>query len=231
MPHRTTLDGFFHGALELEQPLPGEGYRANVDALHLARFAAQVRPHAQRAVDLGAGVGTVALAYAHLAEARALVLVEREPFACELARRNVDRAGRRDMSHVVERDVDEIQRSDVEGAADLVLANPPYTIPRGGRPSKHARIEAARHGEFRPFLNAMARLLDEGGGVGCLCYPAHAIVDLLSAASTAGLQPARIQLVHADAARPARIALLAMSRAVELAQEVQVGPPVHDRDG
>ncbi|HPB99699.1 MAG TPA: hypothetical protein PKW66_27500, partial [Polyangiaceae bacterium] len=62
MDGSTTIDGFFDGALWLEQPAPGFGYRANEDSLLLASFASRCRPAKTTLIDLGAGVGTVALA-------------------------------------------------------------------------------------------------------------------------------------------------------------------------
>ena len=62
----TTVDTLYAGALTLEQP--ARGYRFNIDSLLLADFAGPRR--AERCVDLGAGVGTVALSLHYLGRAR-----------------------------------------------------------------------------------------------------------------------------------------------------------------
>src|SRR5882672_4038855 len=65
-----THDSLFTGAIRLDQPAPGHGYRANVDAILLAAFAARTGFPARVVLDLGSGVGTVALALHHLGAAR-----------------------------------------------------------------------------------------------------------------------------------------------------------------
>src|ERR1041385_7667606 len=83
-------DALFGGALAIWQPV--SGYRVNVDTLLLARFAADCRPRARRLVDLGAGVGALALSYAFLARAARVALVEREPTLSDLVQRNLAEA-------------------------------------------------------------------------------------------------------------------------------------------
>ncbi|HEY3668042.1 MAG TPA: hypothetical protein VGL19_18695, partial [Polyangiaceae bacterium] len=66
LPKATTSDSLYGGAVSLRQP--ARGYRVNVDAILLAAFAAQGR-RAKLALDLGAGVGSVALGLHHLGAA------------------------------------------------------------------------------------------------------------------------------------------------------------------
>src|SRR3954463_1377803 len=89
-PKATTSDTLYEGAVCLRQPV--RGYRVNVDALLLAAFAAQGRP-AAFAIDLGSGVGSVALGLQHLGAAQRFALVEREPALLALAGENVEAAG------------------------------------------------------------------------------------------------------------------------------------------
>ncbi|HEY0465824.1 MAG TPA: hypothetical protein VGC79_16540, partial [Polyangiaceae bacterium] len=89
-PSATTTDTLYDGAVMLRQP--ARGYRVNVDALLLASFAAHGR-RADLALDLGAGVGSVALGLHHLGAAARFALVEREAPLIALADENARSAG------------------------------------------------------------------------------------------------------------------------------------------
>jgi tRNA1(Val) A37 N6-methylase TrmN6 len=206
----TTVDAFLEGALVLEQPAPGHGYRVNADSLLLARFAARARP-APTVVDLGAGVGAVALALHTLDAQDALILVEGQPALAELARRNVHRAGLDGNSCVIEDDV--AAWSQRAPALDcVVVSNPPYTPPGSGRRGTEPVRDAARHGCVMPFLEASGRILSRGGSAACLCYPASSLVDLLVSAEQHELQAVRLCFVHPAPGLPARIALVELHR-------------------
>src|SRR5690242_8238719 len=82
-------DALFHGKVTLHQPAKGFGYRANVDALLLAAFAAKIGRPASLAVDLGAGVGAVGLSLLYFGAAQRVAFLERDGTAAELCRRNL----------------------------------------------------------------------------------------------------------------------------------------------
>jgi tRNA1Val (adenine37-N6)-methyltransferase len=198
----------FGGAIQLIQP--ETGYRANIDALLLAAFASARM--ARHAVDLGCGVGTVALALAHFGAVERVTLVERDPELLELARSNTHAAGM--ASRTVEADLclHPISRADV-GSADLVVANPPFFAETAGRPRRHPGDRAARSGALEPFLRAGVALLDGPRSRFCIAYPAGSLQELLESATTLGLVAKRLRLVHARADRPARLALVELRRA------------------
>lgn len=213
-PLISTDDAIFGGAVVLSQPARGHGYRANVDAILLAAFATRGRP-ARLAVDLGAGVGAVALALDHLGGARNVVLVERSAALASLAARNVAQNGLGARGRVVEADLaGGLARvaSELVRAADLVVANPPYvTTARDERERGLAERWHARHGELAPFVRAAADALGARGRA-CFVYPAHALLDLFALARRAGLEPKRVRMVHGSADRPARVALVETTR-------------------
>ena len=213
----TTTDAFLNGTLILEQPAPGHGYRANVDSILLAQFAAHFAGHAcgEQAIviDLGAGVGTVALAVHVIDGTKRLVLVEKQPALAALAWKNVLHASLGDSATVVCDDVEawakRVDTLDSESSR-LVVANPPYTPPGSGRPSKDSCVDAAKHGAFEPFLVAANRLLSQPADVACMCYPVSGIVDFLTLVERLGLRVTRIRFVHPSRGKSARIALMEM---------------------
>ncbi len=206
-PKATTTDSLYGGAVSLRQP--ARGYRVNVDAILLAAFAADGR-HAKFAVDLGAGVGGVALGLHYLKAASRIALVERESALLTLAAENARRA---------ELDA-EFCCCDLSGGlpqelrqrADLVVANPPFFAPKTGRQSGEAQKMRARFGELSPFLDAASAAINGTRARIVFVYPARELSRFLSTAERYHLVPKRLRLVHADAGSAARIALVQLQR-------------------
>jgi tRNA1Val (adenine37-N6)-methyltransferase len=204
-------DTLFSGAVTLWQP--ARGYRVNIDALLLAKFAAQAggKP-SLRALDLGAGVGAVILGLYHLGGAGRLELVEREPELCELARNNLADAGAVGAVHCADLEADGLPRS-LHEACDLIVCNPPYFEPGQHRPTAERQIRAAKLGRLEPFMDAAARALQNRRARAAFVYPARSLEALLIAARAASLVAKRMRFVHADAGAPARLVLCELRRA------------------
>lgn len=129
-------------------------------------------------VDLCSGSGAIALAVADETEAGRVIAVERSPAALKWLRRNAAGSGSRTAVagvEVVAGDVtDPGLLSDLDGAVDVVLCNPPY-VPEGTpvppEVSDHDPAEAVFGGAdglsvIRPVLALAARLLRPGGWFG-----------------------------------------------------------------
>jgi tRNA1Val (adenine37-N6)-methyltransferase len=208
-----TRDALFGGALSLTQPAAGHGYRTNIDALLLAAFAAGRRP-ARLAVDLGAGVGAVALGLLHLGLAQKVALVEKDPALATISETNL-RDNRLELRAIVHRA--DLCRGLAETVpqivhtADLVVANPPYVSPERDGGIRRSQVGTSRSqsrvGNVSPFVRAAADALGHRGRA-CFVYPAHALLDLLVLGRASGLEPKRLRLVHGKSDRPARIALV-----------------------
>ena len=207
-PKATTMDSLFGGALSLRQP--ARGYRMNVDALFLAAFAAHGR-RADLAVDLGAGVGSVALALWHLRAASRFALVEREAPLLALAEENAGEAKMSAQGWCC--DLDAGLPAELQQSADLVVSNPPFFDPAQSRQGPNAAKTRARFGELAPFMDAAAAALNGARARVVFVYPARELSRLLSEAARVRLVPKRLRLVHADASSAARVALLELRRA------------------
>jgi len=204
-----TRDRLFDGKLVLYQP--ARGYRVGVDALLLAAFAAEGR-RARLAVDLGAGVGAVALALIELGAAERVELVEREPELFELARQNLALSGARGQVHRADLEQQGLPRA-LAGRAELVVSNPPFFERTSTRPQKEHLSRAARSGELEPFVAAAARALAQGRGRAVFAYPSRSLATLFLVAREVGLEPKRMRLVHPRVDRAARLALVELKRA------------------
>lgn len=187
------------------QPARGAGYRANVDALHLAAFAGS-KKIARAAFDLGAGSGAVGIAMLRAGTATHVTFVEIDDEASRFCSKNLHENKIEKQSRLIEDDV--MQAAETHrGAADLVVCNPPYVPLGAGRPPPEARRAKARQGELSHFV-AAARLLLGRRGRACFVYPAHNLTGFLAVFRDAGLEPKRLQTVHAKANAPARIVMI-----------------------
>jgi len=212
-PSRFTHDTLFGGRVTLFQPRRGTGYRTNVDALLLARFAAPALPATAGrpslgtvavAYDLGSGVGAVGLSLLRFGAARRVVFVEIDGQSAAMARRNLTANEWATRGEVVSGDVRDVARTR-PGDAGLVVCNPPYVAPGRGRAApSEAR---ARIGELGTFVEAARQLAGRRARV-CFIYPAAELGTLLGTLESHGLHAKRLRFVHATVAVPARVALV-----------------------
>lgn len=162
-------DFFLGRQLRLRQ-LP-HGHRAGTDAVLLAAAApAEVDG---LALDVGAGVGAAGLALARLRPGIAFGLVEKDAATAALARENLHLNQFDERGRVYETDVlDAPQRRAAglaDGAAALVITNPPFLDPARARLSPDAdkraahAMPAAGPGALGEWLAACLALLREGG--------------------------------------------------------------------
>jgi len=196
--------------LLVHQPTRGAGYRANVDAFHLARFAAAPTEGrtATRTVafDLGAGAGAVGLSLLALHAVHRVVFVEIDPEAAAHAERNVAAHGWTARAEVLRADVAEAAEAHA-GRAHLVVANPPYVEIGRGRAPAEARRARARMGSLEAFVVAARKLAGRRARV-CFVYPARELATLFATLRASGLEPKRLRTVHAKGNAPARIVLV-----------------------
>ncbi len=200
-------DTLFGGRVIFHQPERGKGYRANVDALLLAAFAARGR-RAHVACDLGAGAGAVSLALFHLDATEQAILVESDEEAAALARRNLSANGWSERGAVRCEDVANLAHA--KPMADLVVCNPPYVQPGSGRAPQSTPVARARSGNLSVFVRA-ARYALRRRGRACFVFPAHELATLIATLRTVGLEPKRMRAVHATATSPARVVLVEAS--------------------
>jgi tRNA1Val (adenine37-N6)-methyltransferase len=201
----TTRDALFGGRVALIQPARGRGYRVNVDAVLLAEFAAASGRRARSVVDLGAGVGAVALSLLHFDRAERGTMVEIDGLLAALAEANARENGWTDRLDVIHADVREAAKS-LAGSADLVVCNPPYISPGRGRAPSAPRVRA-KSGDLGTFLDAARRVMGRRARA-CFVYPAIEATSLFAELRARGLEPKRLRFVHPKLASPARIALV-----------------------
>lgn len=231
-----TIDAFLGSRVTLVQPR--KGHRAGLDA---ALLQAMVPPDAVgRAVDLGTGVGTVALSLAARCKFLVTVGVERDPALLQCARLSLARpenAGFATRVSFVQSDVAALADSGVSpillnNSADCVLMNPPWDLPGTVRASPDAARRAAHVAESDTLIawtTATAFLLRPGGYL-CLIHRAAALGGALATlASRFG--DIRIRPVHPFEGKPATRILIRATAGGEAPPETMPGLVLHQPGG
>jgi tRNA1(Val) A37 N6-methylase TrmN6 len=160
-----TLDEISGLGLVLRQKRAG--HRVGLDAVLLAAAAGTLP--ALRIVDVGAGVGAVGLALARRFAEAHVDLVEIDGETAALARDNAERNSARARVVVVDvlKPAERRAAGLADGAADLVVTNPPFLAAHAARVSPDpARARAhAMEGEdgFGLWIKASLALLAPGG--------------------------------------------------------------------
>jgi len=198
----TTEDTLFNGNLRVTQPRTG--YRVNVDSLILCYFASEGRK-AESVLDLGAGVGVLALGLHFLGASEHFLLIESDPDLAALSRRNLERAGAN--ARVIVADLADGLPSRLHGSADLIVANPPYRTDSESQRPEDAQVQRASIGKLELFLRAAKAGALPRSRI-CIAYPSRSVQRLLSEANTCGLFGKRLRFVHRDHYSEARLALV-----------------------
>ena len=162
-----TLDAISGLGLVLRQKRAG--HRVGLDAVLLA---ASARPAGGRIVDVGAGVGSVGLALARRSPQALVDLVEIDEEIAALASENARTNGLVERIRVLAVDVMSapLRRAAglIDGAASLVVTNPPFyspgetrVSPDAARARAHALVEGSD--TLSAWLTASLALLAPGG--------------------------------------------------------------------
>lgn len=197
----TTLLG---GRVRVRQP--ARGYRAGMDA---ALLAASVAPKAgDRLIEAGCGVGGVLLQLAARNPDLDVTGLERDPFAHELARHNIEDNGMAGRARVLHGDVAAGFRALDLPLFDWAITNPPYfDDPNAMRAPADEKRGAwiAEHG-LKTWAHFLLKSVREGGRI-VIIHRADRLDDILSLlAPKAG--SFSIRPVHSFADEPAKRVLV-----------------------
>jgi tRNA1(Val) A37 N6-methylase TrmN6 len=172
-----TEDAVLGGRLHLRQPR--RGHRVGHDAILLA--AATGGAYGERAIDLGAGVGSAGLALATRIPGLRVTLVEIDKALCQLARQNVILNRFEERVDIVRGDAGHL---DVPPeSADRVLMNPPFNDPVKQNASPDASRALAHMADpdtLRIWAKSAARVL-KPQGILTLIWRAEGLADVLDA--------------------------------------------------
>lgn len=208
-----------------------DGHRFSTDDLLVAWYATTVCPSAHRVLDLGSGIGSVAMMAAWRLQGVPFVTIEAQDASVALARKSIrmnDLDGRFRVLHGDFRDQSLLSDSE---KFPLVMGSPPYfpigTGPLGGHPQKVAcRFET--RGSIFDYCAAASPHLAWGGVFVCVfpVEPKHQEVRVLDAAREAGLQIFRRRNIVLKEGDTPLLGLFAMVKRGQLPETL-----ASDRDG
>lgn len=150
-----------------------------------------------RVCDLGCGTGLLGLLLLQRQRELTVTGVELDGHAAALACRAAAENGLADRMRVVHGDLREIRSLLGAGSFDLVVCNPPYYAPGGGKLPAQAPLRTARAEltcTVEDACGAASYLLRWGGSF-CIVHKPERLTDLLCALRSAALEPKRLRFV------------------------------------
>ncbi len=198
------IDPMLDGSLMVIQSR--RGYRFSIDALLLSDFAL-TRP-GDVVVDLGTGCGIILLLLLRKREIGHAYGIEIQRELASQAIRNAVLNGLSEKMQIVLGDLKHTPMK--QGAADVVVCNPPYRSKSSGRINPDPVRAVARHEtlvSLEDILEASAYLLRKGGRA-IIIYPSVRLAELISGFRRHHLEPKRLQMIHPSVSSPAKLSMV-----------------------
>ena len=218
------------------------GHRFSADDVLCGWFATTHAPRVDRALDLGSGIGSVALTVAWRLPGAAMATIEAQDISVRLARKSIAKNGLAGRVTPYLGDLrDEALVDDVvarHGPFDLVTGSPPYWALGSALPAQHPQAVPARlevRGDIFDYARAAARALAPGGVFSCV-FQASQDARVRRALDDAGLALLVVRFVRfkADAtAAESGISLYVACRKVDVPRGFHggvAGKPVVEPD-
>lgn len=202
-----------------------KGHRYSTDDLLTAWYGTSWCPSARSILDLGSGIGSVAMTAAWRLPQVPVVTLEAQEESVRLARKSVRWNGlehRFDIRHGDLRDDNTIR---VDEKFDLVLGSPPYFPPGTGVEGDHPQKIACRFellGSIHDYCATAAEHLTPGGIFACVfpIQPQEQEDRVREAADSAGLTIVRQRSVVLREPEPALLAVFVLMRRVDLPESM-----------
>ena len=197
------------------------GHRFSTDDVLTAWYGTSWAPLVRTALDLGSGIGTVAILSAWRLPAVRFVTIEAQPESVRLAKKSIAWNGLEDRFAIREGDFREAGILSPEERFDLVLGSPPYFPPGSGIEGDHPQKVACRfemRGDISDYCEVAARHLAPGALFACVfpINPPEQHARIREAAARAALTIVRCRPVIFREGEPPLIGLFAMLRSADL---------------
>jgi tRNA1Val (adenine37-N6)-methyltransferase len=179
--------------------------RLSTDALLLSAYVREER--SAKALEMGAGNGTVSMLLARRNCFASIFAVEVQSELCDIMRSNIEENGFTGKIAIVNADVRALNPEPYKGVR-AVFANPPYMKCDSGASSPLSSKQIARHevmGGIIDFCQSASKILKTGGRL-YLVYRPDRLSTMFSALTECGFSPNRMTFVHSDKAhRPSSV--------------------------
>ena len=126
---KLSAESFFNNGIKVSQP--EKGYRFSMDPFILA---AHIQPTGIKSLlDVGCGCGIMSLILAYRYPGVQIMGIEIQKELSRFAKQNIITNKLEKTIHITHKDIKNIQLSDINGKADMIVSNPPYKkkIPAG----------------------------------------------------------------------------------------------------
>ena len=214
-----------------------DGHRFSTDDVLTAWYGTTWAPRASSILDLGSGIGSVAMIAAWRLPGARVVTIEAQEESVRLARKSTAYNGLEARYEIREGDFrDQGASKDAplreDERFDLVLGSPPYFPLDAGVHGDHPQKVACRfevRGDIADYCGVAARHLSAGGIFACV-FPEEQLPRIEAAAHTAELAIVRRRPVIFKEGEAPLIALFAMMRRLDLPEQMRgrtwVEPPL-----
>ncbi len=167
-------------------------FKIGTDSFFLADFVRAGK--SMRVIDLGAGTGVLGLALSK--RVKSCLLVDNSEAAYTLINKNIALNGLSERYSAMLCDVSKLP-AELNDAFDIAVTNPPYYEDGSGKMPATKEMAAARHGDFKSFITAAAKVIKYGGLLFAVC-PAQRLFEFSEISSDAGLAIKRIRFIKKD---------------------------------
>jgi tRNA1(Val) A37 N6-methylase TrmN6 len=202
-----------------------DGHRFSTDDVLTAWYGTTWVPTARTVLDLGSGIGSVAMIAAWRLPGARFVTVEAQEESVALARKSAAHNGLLERFDIRLGDFRDASALSADERFDLVLGSPPYFPPGSGILGDHPQKIACRfemRGDIADYARAAASHLDHGGLFACV-FPEDQRARVERAAEHAALVIVRRRPIVFKEGEPPLITLFAMMHRADLP------PAMHDR--
>ncbi|MDF1658897.1 MAG: methyltransferase [Verrucomicrobiales bacterium] len=202
-----------------------KGHRYSTDDILTAWYGTSWCPSARSMLDLGSGIGTVAMTAAWRLPKVSVVTVEAQEESIRLAKKSVRWNGFDDRFDIRQGDLRDKSVLNPEERFDLVLGSPPYfplgTGVEGDHPQKVAcRFEV--RGTIADYCESAAAHLETGGVFACVfpVNPPEQEERVRAAAEAAGLTIVRQRPIVLREPEPALLGVFILMRKADLPESM-----------
>jgi FkbM family methyltransferase len=209
-----TIDDLLHGELKLVQPK--KGFRYSVDALLLSSFSLDMTV-GKSVLDMGCGVGTIALILAQRGNPKKVVGVEIQKELAEMAKRNANNNDTNPKVEIHQADATDLVETFPPGSFNVIVTNPPFRAANSGRQSPNPQKAIARHEikmDLPKWFRSTEKLLTDNGHL-CLIYPTDLEDKLNKHLASANFNTARKQYATDIPSGEKKLVLLDLTKATQ----------------
>jgi tRNA1Val (adenine37-N6)-methyltransferase len=203
-----------------------KGHRYSTDDILTAWYGTSWAPSVRAALDLGSGIGAVALTAAWRLPAARFVTIEAQEESVRLARKSAEWNGLLDRFDIRHGDFRETGILQPDERFDLVLGSPPYFPLGSGVEGDHPQKIACRfevRGNIADYCQTAAAYLAPGGFFACVfpIAPPEQHARLQESAETAGLAIIRLRpIILRETERPL-LGIFGMMRSTDLPESIR----------